>query len=231
MPASAQPAGAPVEAPPPASPAAAALAEIVVPAERFDDLQVAVARQGIVAAFAQEIGADWQARYPGLLEAIWKDVEPELRRQSAKSRPVLMQRLAALYSARLTESEIRVLDRFYRSPTGQKMIRVMYEEADYTPILDDMLADENARVSTQALRRTHESGKARMLAQLTAEDEAALVRLGRSLPLAKMTSVGAEVQRTTASWINEPDPEGEERIAKVMEAAAARYMEEHPQQR
>ena len=219
----------PAQAAKPVSASATALAEVVVPADRYTEIEVSVTRQGLIAAFAQELGADWQTQYPGLLEAIWKDTEPEVRRLSARSRPMLMQRLAALYTARLTESEMNILAAFYRSPTGQKMIRVMDEQADYSPMLNDMLAHDKGEVSAQALRSTHESGKARLIEQLSEADKTALVELARRLPIAKMRAVGAEVQRLTVEWINEPDPETEARLERVMAAAAERYYEEHPQ--
>ncbi|HYD38823.1 MAG TPA: DUF2059 domain-containing protein [Allosphingosinicella sp.] len=218
----------PAQAPQPVSASAAALAEVVVPADRFTEIEVSVTRQGLIAAFTQELGADWQTQYPDLLEAIWKDTEPELRRLSARNRPMLMQRLAALYTARLTESETTTLAAFYRSPTGQKMIRVMYEQADYSPMVKDMLAHDRGEVSAQALRATHESGKARLFEQLSEADKTALVELARTLPIAKMRAVGAEVQRLTVEWINEPDPEMEASIERVMAAATERYFEEHP---
>lgn len=220
------PASGPVSGP--VSPAAATLAELVAPAEASIEAALAQLRQGIAVAFAQELGADWATKYPGLLEAIWADVEPEMRRESARSRPMLMQRLAALYASRLSESEIIVLNRFYRSPTGQKIIRRMHADVDYAPIVNDLLATDGARVSVQAVRSMGDKGKARLYDELTDSDKEALTELARSLPMAKVQKAVAEIQQAAADWMNEPDPELEARMAGLMEKAARRYFKEHP---
>ena len=221
----AAPAAAPAPAPAPRPYKGEALARLVSSSDGILDLEVVTARRAFFEASRQDADmAAAERQYPGLVDAIWKALEPELRRASAEDSPKLAKRLAAIYDSNLTASEQDALLVFYSSPTGQKMIHDLYAGVDGTPVVVAAMRNPDAPVSAEAFAALNESGKRSAVRALDASDQPALAALGRSLDLDKLGAIGEQVQRTTMEWVNEPDPEGDARMEKIVEAAVKRHI-------
>lgn len=226
-------AAAPLLAPPPAAafqaeapPAdALALARLVTPPETYVEMAVKGGRTGFLGGSEADPDAKaLEQRYPGIYADAWKALEPEMRRMAIAAQPAFERRLAALYARLLTPAELTGLRAFYASPTGRKLIRVMHANLDMAPMLDDAVSRPDAQVSAEALAAAQAEAKRKALAALTSDDEAALAGLARLMPLAKLQSVAAAVQKFTLETINEPQPEAEARMQQVVEARMTAFI-------
>ena len=225
-PAAAQP------SPPPDAPVAQgvsadalALARLVEPAGESNVAALAAVK----ASFLQMLTSDpdaaaLEADYPGIYAAVWDAMEPLMRESIDADTPKLWDKLARLYSERLSPTEIAALHRFYSSPTGRKMVQTVNEKANIAPLIEAMANSPDAEISAEVFRKAQAPGRAAAAADVTAEGEEALKELARSVPLPKLYRVGLEVQRITLAWMNEPDPELDARVDKVIEDRMASFM-------
>lgn len=212
--------------------AALALAEIVAPSELLVPMEIAFARQGLVIGFEADADAKQLTKeYPGLVEAIWAAIEPEVRRSTIADQPRFHALLAKVYAARLTVPEIESMRRFYATPTGQKMIRSLHENIDPTPALAEAARAGDAHISEQSLAAMRGKAAAKAIKTIGPEDEAALEQLIRAAPMAKLQAVAKETQQLTADWVNKEDPEFDASLDELIEAAVEKHLREHSRSR
>jgi hypothetical protein len=208
---------------------AAALARTIAPMDVMLPLEIEQARKMILALPTMDEDAkQLEQEYPGLYAAVWTAVEPEMRRQTEADYPSFWTMLEDLYIRRLTEQEAQAVLAFFKSPTGQKLMRSMYGSLDATPWLAEMVKSESSTVSAEQMQGAINAAKAKAVQQIGPEDEPNLSALAAKISLEEFRSLGAETQKLTLDWVNKEDPEGEEKIAKIMEAAMERYMDAHP---
>lgn len=208
---------------------AAALAQTIAPMNVMLPLEIEQARKMILALpTLDEDAKQLEEEYPGLYAAVWTAVEPEMRRQTEADYPSFWTMLEDLYIRRLTEQEAQAVLAFFKSPTGQKLTRSMYGSVDATPWLAEMVKSDSSTVSEAQMQKVIDAAKAKAVQQIGPEDEANLTALAAKISLEDFRSLGAETQKLTLDWVNREDPEGEEKIAKIMEAAMERYMDAHP---
>jgi hypothetical protein len=162
---------------------------------------------------------------------MWSAVEPEFRRAVIESRPGTLERLARLYTSLLTPSELVITRDFYASATGRKVIRAKYAEMDLAPVVDEIVANPDGKVSAQALENSEDGMKRKLAQDLTDDDMAALEAFIKALSREKALKVAAAVQSLTLEIMNEEDPELEARIDELMMAAMEQYMKEQDAKR
>jgi hypothetical protein len=209
------------------SPEALELAKLVEPAGESTTLALNAAKTGFFQVLkGSPDSAAMEAEYPGIYQAVWEAMEPLMRETLTADTPKLWTKLARLYTQRLTPSEIAGLRRFYSTPVGQKMIRAMSQQADLAPIIESASKSTNYTVSAEAFDKTRASGIEAAVDTITPADHAALEDLAQSIPLPKLTALGPDVQRITLAWMNEPDPDLDARIEKVVEERMIRFMAE-----
>lgn len=233
----AQPAPAPNEPPSQARPedkavsraTAAALARVVAPIDVVVPAEVEQARKAILALPTMDEDAkQLEQEYPGLYAALWTAVEPEMRRQTEADYPNFWAALEEMYVARLTEREAQAVMAFFRSPTGQKLLRNVYGSFDATPMFADMVKSDTAKIGPEQLQAVTDAAKAKAIQQMGPEDQATLLTLAASIDLKKFQALGAETQKVTLDWVNKEDPAGEAKLEKMMVEAMERYMAAHP---
>jgi hypothetical protein len=209
----------------PAEDGALALARTLAPADTLLAAELALGRDGFFGTVAKDPAfQDGEKRFPGLADAIWKAMEPELRSIVAQTTPQLWARLAATFRSQLSTSEIAGLRVFYASSTGQKMIATMYGNIDAAPIIEQVIASPDAPITSESFAASQEPAKRKIVQSIGPEDEPALLALQKTVTLEKMGRVGKEVQRITLEWVNEEDPIFDALVEKVIEAAAERHM-------
>lgn len=220
----ANPAAAPVS-----SATAATLARVVAPLDLMVPMELEQARKAILALPAVDKDAkQLEAEYPGIYAALWTEVEPEMRRQAEADYPGYWAALEQIYVKRLTENEAHAVLRFFRSATGQKLIRNMYGSIDTSPLFAEMIRTDNYNVDEQQMKALTDTAKAKAVQQIGEQDHADLWILVASIKLEKFQALGAETQKATLDWVNKEDAEGDEKLSKFMEAAMVRYMDAHP---
>jgi hypothetical protein len=208
---------------------ASVLARTIAPADVMIPLEMGQARRAILALPSLDDDAKQLERdYPGLHEALWIAAEPELRKSVEADYPSFWAVLEKLYVSRLTEREAQALIAFYRSATGQKLLRTMYGNFDATKLLPGMVASDFQSVNADEVQAATDSARAKAVQQLGPEDEASLMTVIKFIDLEKFRALGAETQKLTLEWVNKPNPEAEERLAERMAEAMERYMADHP---
>lgn len=208
---------------------AAALARTVAPKDVLLPVEIEQARKMVLALPAMDDDAkQLEQEYPGLYAAVWTAVEPEMRRQTEADYPSFWTMLEDLYIRRLTEQEAQAVLVFFKSTTGQKLTRSMYGSLDATPWLAEMIKSDSSTVSEAQMQGVIDAAKTKAVQQIGPEDEANLEALAAKISLDDFRALGAETQKLTLDWVNQEDPEGEEKLAKIMEAAMERYMDIHP---
>jgi hypothetical protein len=208
---------------------AAALARVVAPLEMGIAGELEQARKAIIALPTMDEDAKaLEQEYPGLYAALWAAVEPEMRRSTEADYPSFWAALEQLYLARLTEAEAQAVMTFFKSPTGQKLLRATYGSIDATPVVAEMVKTENYALDEKQMKSVMDAAKAAAVKQIGAEDQADLWILMASIDLKKFQALGAETQKVTLEWVNKQDPEGDARIGTIMEEAMKQYMAAHP---
>lgn len=208
---------------------AASLARAVAPADVMIPAELEQVRKAILAMpTLDEDAKQLEQDYPGLYAAVWTAVEPEMRRQTQADLPGFWAKLEQLYVARLTEREAQGLLGFFQSPTGQKLMRNMYGSIDASPLYAEMAKSDEATIGAEQLQAVTDAAKAKAVRQMGPEDEASLLTLAVSIDLKKFQELGAETQKISLDWANRDDPEGEEKIGKVIEEVTERYIASHP---
>ena len=208
---------------------AKALARVVAPMEIMVPVEIEQARKAILVLPTMDDDAkQLEQDYPGLYAALWAAVEPELRRQVIADYPSFWTALEELYVARLTEREAQTLIAFFQSATGQKLMRSMYGSFDATPLFAEMVKSDSAKIEADQMKAATDAAKAKAVKELGPEDEAALLKLVESIDLNKFKAFGAETQKVTLDWVNKEDPEGEQKLEKMMVEAMERYIAAHP---
>ena len=208
---------------------AATLARTVAPADITIALEVDHARKAILALPTIDDDArQLEAEFPGIYAAMWAAIEPEVRRSTEADYPSYWAALENMYLARLSEQEAQAVLAFFRSATGQKLLRGMYGAMDTGPMLAEMVKTDSATIDAKQMQSAVDAAKAKAVGQLGPEDEASLLTLVASMDLGKFRALGAETQKITLDWVNKEDPEGEEKLGKLMQDAMAKYMAAHP---
>ena len=208
------------------------LAKLVSPSDALLDQQIATARAGFFGALHAD--PEFQAiekEFPGIGQAVWDVLEPEARRVSREATPSLWEKLIPIYLRHLTAGEVRALIAFYASPTGQRAIRTMYGSLDTTAMFKDAIDSPDGKISAESLAAGQQAAKAKAVSAMGPEDEAALMALGRAMPIAKLHAVGREVQKATLEFLNEPDPENDARMEALVVKTMEQYMKEGSKRR
>lgn len=208
---------------------AATLARTVAPADITIALEVDHARKAILALPTIDDDArQLEAEFPGIYAAMWAAIEPEVRRSTEADYPSYWAALENMYLARLSEQEAQAVLAFFRSATGQKLLRGMYGAMDTGPMLAEMVKTDSATIDAKQMQSAVDAAKAKAVGQLGPEDEASLLTLVASMDLGKFRALGAETQKITLDWVNKEDREGEEKLGKLMQDAMEQYMAAHP---
>ena len=191
------------------------------------DAALAASREAFFAILKEDPDSKaLESEYPGIYQDVWKAMEPVILKSVDDDMPKLWNRLARLYTERLTPAEIAGLRRFYATPTGQRMVRTMDEEADLAPMVEAITKSPDAPITTEVMRKSLAPARAAVVRQITPQDEAALTGLQKSISLPKLYALGAQVQRVTLEWMNEPDPEFDARLDALIEKRMERFMAE-----
>lgn len=217
-------------APAAVSPATASeLARAVAPADVAMPLEIEQARKAILSLpTVDEEAKQLEKEFPGLYAAVWAAVETEMRRSVEADYPAFWASLEQLYVARLTEREAQAALAFFRSATGQKLMRSMYGSFDAAPLFAEMINSGSSMIEARQMQSVTDAAKVKAVQQIGPEDEASLRTLMASIDLEKFRALGAETQKLSLEWVNKEDPESEERLGKIMQDAMEQYMAAHP---
>ena len=210
---------------------AAALAKAVAPMDILIPAELEQARKAILALpTLDEDAKQLEQEFPGIYAAIWAASEAEMKRQTEAGYPGFLAMLEQLYLARLTEREAQGVLTFFQSPTGQKLLRNVYGSFDAAPLVAEMAKSGSSIIDARQMQAATDAVKAKVVRQMGPEDEDSLLALSKAMELKKFREISAETQKISLEWVNRADPEGEERLGKIMEQATERYIKAHSTQ-
>lgn len=170
--------------------------------------------------------ADFQAmeeEYPGLIEAVLKEMKPALLRFTRNGLPDHYKRVAALLATQFSAPELEDIAQFYLSPTGQKIIQGMHQNQSVGAVLAEVMADPDKPTSIAAVvsdqRATAEATKK----LIDKGDEQALLELTKKPYFARLASLAPAMRKLDQELANEPAPEFEKEIEALVEATILRF--------
>ena len=201
------------------------LARIVMPLDAYVDREARMLEQFFLSLPASDAEAKaFEEEYPGAYKDIWSSMEDAFRVIAAKEHPDLVSRLAAMYQQHLTRDEMAALRTFYLTETGKRALGAGYR-ADPSAVLKEIIADPDRDVSADAVAAVQRDAIANAVAAMTPADAEDAQRLAKAVPFSKMLTVQRATQALTLEWLNEPDPEMEAELEKLITGAIERYLE------
>ena len=206
---------------------ASQLAAVVSPHDQYVAAEMAGAKQGFDGSLdANPELRQFGAEHPGLYAHLWKAVEPVFRTSLSNDHPLLLRRLADIYARQLTIAEVETLIRFYRSPTGMKLIAAMYRTPDLSSVMSEITsaAADGSDVPQSTLNKIQADAARRATAELGEEDKPTLEALGRELDLAKMNGISVQTKQVMLDWVNRADPALDARVETVVEDAMIAFL-------
>lgn len=141
-----------------------------------------------------ENGKRLLAERPDVLEAALEAGKAEYARQfDALAYPQMMQDVAAIYSARLSEADIRQIHAFYATPEAQQFLKSFPRNPDGSPVVGQSAA-ANPMSSNPVIVKYQRSAAGRNEQDLSAEIAAAMVRSMQQSTLKMMPAVNAAIE-------------------------------------
>lgn len=168
--------------------------------------------------------AEIEKQFPGALAHMFDAARPEVERHIVASLPQLWTAIATLLSAELTSTEIEAARAFYSSPAGKRFKAAMLRNYDVTQEIAPLAKNLDAKLEPSMIRRGIEGGAQDAVAELSAEDKAALLRFGRTPAFAKIRTLNTRLLQISADWSNASDPEFEARMETLMAAAMEEFI-------
>jgi hypothetical protein len=206
------------------------LARLTAPSDLSLEADVRGAEKAFFAGFrGAPDGAALEAKNPGIVEILWKAVEPIIRQASIDNQGAYWNELADVYAARLSAREIEAMNVFYGSPSGRKVVAGMYANLNMDPIIAQMVEDPDFKVPAGTARTAVRDAAEKTATSLGKSDQLAAALLTRTVSEAKLQAVGAAVQELQLKWANKEFPELDGQVDAAVKAAAERYFREHPQ--
>ena len=161
--------------------------------------------------------------YPGFTDAILEEVKPALVRFTLKELPAYHDRVASLIASRLSAAEIEDLTKFYLTPTGQKLINGMQQNASLGSTLDEIMANPDKPTSYSAVMADHKAGADAAKKLIDESDHPALREFARKPYFTRVAVMGPAMRKLEQDFSNEPAPEFEAEIEAIMTATFAKF--------
>ncbi len=105
----------------------------------------------------------------------------------------------------------------------------MLRNYDYSQELGSIAQDPEGKIDPGMIRRGVANGVGAALAELSAEDRAALMRFSTTPAFLKIRTLTPRMIAASAEWGNRRDPATEAKLAVVMGEAARRFLHDEGQ--
>jgi len=161
------------------------------------------------------------AKNPGLQEAIWEASRPLVRTHLLASIPSQQRRYAEFYTSKFSTDEIDQLVSFYSSPTGTKVIRAMYAGVDLGKLAE--LSSPGGKVSARQVEELKSSSMSGLADEFDADDWRSIFTFMSAPVHAKLLKLAPEFNQLVADIGNEPTPELDAALDKVVREVVADY--------
>jgi len=163
------------------------------------------------------------SQYPGFTEEVIKQLKPAFLRFTKDQLPSYQGRIALLIAGRLNAEEIEDLTKFYLTPTGQKLLNGMQQNATAGTTIKESLTDPDKPTSYAAVVADHKAAQGATRKLVDESDKAALVDFARKPYFTRVAALGPAMRKLEQDFANEPAPEFEAEIEAIMTATLAKF--------
>lgn len=228
------PSAPPAAAPAPAqSPAAAAKARALELADLLNGERVT--RAQLIKFFQVTVPEQMRARpeyraleakYPGVIEHVAARMQPVVTDLTLKRMPLLLERVAAVYTARFTPAEVEQILAFYRSPTGLWVVATVAQGTDLSAVLKTKMNDPSSAIRAEDVTgSTRGASFPALVAGMTPERQRAIAAFEATSAGRKLPAANAEIAQIAAAFANEGTADGAQ-VSKVVIEAIQSYVAE-----
>lgn len=144
--------------------------------------------------------------HPGIGVALAQAIIPITNRSMRERLPELQRRQALLYGATFSDAELATLTDFYSSPTGRKLIAAMFASLKPTAMVAEARTSPDFTISSASVLSDIHATQKDIMAQMDANDQLELIKLGTSGLAARLKEMGTKTQALTLTWMNETAP-------------------------
>lgn len=161
-------------------------------------------------------------KQPGLIDELVGELSAAFRAYGATTMPTVHRRYALLYMELFTPTERSELIGLFSAPVGKKLITAKMANLDLTPMVNEIVANPDAKMSTEQMTSLNRVSAKKAAATLTEADGQALLKLVRPETLAKMRAVSPRIMQLETDFANEEDPA----LDAVLDKAMKKFMKE-----
>ena len=119
--------------------------------------------------------------------------------------------------------EIEDLTKFYLTPTGQKLLKGMQQNATLGATLGEIVADPDKPTSFSAVAADHKASAEATKKLLDENDQPALKEFAMKPYFTRVAMMGPAMRKLEQDFSNEPAPEFEAEIEALMTATVAKF--------
>jgi len=163
------------------------------------------------------------SKYPGFTEEFIKELKPAFLRFAKGQLPSYQERIARLIAERLNAEEIEDLTKFYLTPTGQKLLNGMQQNATAGTTIKESLTEPDKPTSYAAVVADHKVAQDATRKLVDESDKAALVEFAGKPYFTRVAALGPAMRKLEQDFANEPAPEFEAEIEAIMTATLAKF--------
>lgn len=161
--------------------------------------------------------------YPGIVAALRQAVRETTLADLRADMPSLHQRYARFFASNFTAPETAELLRFYRSPTGAKIIQAKFASLDVSNLTDRLAENPDAKLSAEDMKAMSDGAVPGALKDMSADDIKSLIAFGL-LPVGrKLKSLAPQMAQIEAEIANEPDPQLDAAIEEATRKVYERF--------
>ncbi|HET6942054.1 MAG TPA: DUF2059 domain-containing protein [Sphingomicrobium sp.] len=163
------------------------------------------------------------SQYPGFIEEVIRQMKPAFLRFTKGQLPSYQERIALLIAQRLNAEDIEDLTKFYRTPTGQKLLNGMQQNATAGTTIKESLTDPDKPTSYAAVVADHKAAQDATRKLVDESDKAALVEFAGKPYFTSVAALGPAIRKLEQDFANEPAPEFQAEIEAIMIATLTKF--------
>jgi hypothetical protein len=202
----------------PVRPDALQLAKLMMPEDLYLEMIERITLTGFNAGVGDGGTIDERA-----LEAL-RDELPKLAREYERAAlPRTYDRYARALGDHFSPEEVKQLESFYRTRTGQKVIVGKFAGIDLGGVLSKWTADPGAAVTSSDIEGLNRGAVSKMIRHFDEADERALLTFTQQPVFKRLLVYNTTLIALETQIAGEPDPEFDAKVQAVVEAAIRRF--------
>ena len=214
----------PVDRPTPE--AAMALAEAMIPRGPMIAKEQKLFREHFPAELRKQEGfAQLEAAMPTLVAELQREMDQPFAAHMSRMFDSFMPQVAKLIGDNISATEVAELTKFYRSPTGQRTLQGMVDNADAQEIIDAI--GKGGEPDEAMLRRQVSGAAAKTAKEFSEADRNAMMELMMTPAFWSLAKIQNQLMALKVQSLNADDPQFDKDTQKVFETVMMRLTGEN----